>query len=189
MVQCHGQGVVHRDIKPANIMVDSATETVKVTDFGIARVTDSSRTRTGVVMGTPSFMAPEQLAGQRVDGRADLYALGVTLFQLLTGRLPFQGESLAALMFRIANEPPASLAPLRPDLPVELGHCLARAMAKHPAERFQTGAQLAAELRRIGPFLPADDRRQVAGLNENTLPLTVLTAGPDADPDRVDLRL
>jgi serine/threonine-protein kinase len=87
----HKQNVVHRDIKPANIMYDPATDTVKVTDFGIARITDSSKTKTGLVLGTPSFMSPEQLAGKKVDGRSDLYSTGVMLFQLLTGVLPFRG--------------------------------------------------------------------------------------------------
>lgn len=185
----HGLHVVHRDIKPANIMIDPATGSVKVTDFGIARVTDSSRTKTGVVLGTPSFMAPEQLSGQRVDGRADLYALGVTLFQLLTGRLPFQGDSLAALMYRIANEPPAALSSLRPDLPVELGACLSRAMAKHPAERFQTGAQMAAELRRLADLLHRNGLAQQAPDAEFTLPLTVSTAESVPGPDQPDIRL
>lgn len=185
----HALGVVHRDIKPANIMVDPATGSVKVTDFGIARVTDSSRTKTGVVLGTPSFMAPEQLAGQRVDGRADLYSLGVTLFQLLTGRLPFQADSLAALMFRIANEPPAALTSLRPDLPLALGACLATSMAKHPAERFQTGAQMAAELRRLAARLPDAEPATGFPTTQITLPSIVSTARSDSVPEQPDIRL
>jgi eukaryotic-like serine/threonine-protein kinase len=97
--------VVHRDIKPANVMVDLAADSVKVTDFGIARIAaDASRTRTGLVLGSPSFMSPEQMAGQRVDGRSDLYSLGAMLFQLLTGRLPHQADTMSRLMFQIANE-------------------------------------------------------------------------------------
>ena len=87
---------------------------MKVTDFGIARITDASRTKTGMVFGTPSFMSPEQLAGQRVDGRADIYALGVTLYQLLTGSLPFQADSLAALMYQIANQPAPDVRTVAP---------------------------------------------------------------------------
>ena len=79
---------------------------VKVTDFGIARITDSSKTKTGMVLGTPSYMSPEQLAGKKIDGRSDLFSLGVTLYQLVCGQLPFQGDSMAQLMFKIANEPP-----------------------------------------------------------------------------------
>ena len=93
----HKQGVVHRDIKPANVMYDPEADSVKVTDFGIARLTDSSKTKTGMVLGTPSFMSPEQLAGKKIDGRSDLFSLAGTLFQLLCGRLPFEGESMAQL--------------------------------------------------------------------------------------------
>ena len=101
----HEQNVVHRDIKPANIMYEPETGVVKVTDFGIARITDSSKTKTGMVLGTPSYMSPEQLAGKKVDGRSDLFSLGVMLYQLSTGQLPFTGESMASLMYKIANEP------------------------------------------------------------------------------------
>jgi serine/threonine-protein kinase len=112
-------------------------------------VTDSSRTKTGMVLGTPSFMSPEQLAGQRVDGRSDLYSLGVTLYQLLTGQLPFRADSMAALMFQIANEPAAAVTVLRPDLPVELARVLQRLLAKSPADRHPSGEALATDLRRI----------------------------------------
>ena len=102
LAYAHKQNVVHRDIKPANIMYELASDTVKVTDFGIARITDSSKTKTGLVLGTPSFMSPEQLAGKKVDGRSDLYSLGVMLFQLLAGVLPFRGDSMAELMFSLS---------------------------------------------------------------------------------------
>ena len=104
LAYAHTRGVVHRDVKPANVMLHLPTGAVKVTDFGIARVTDASRTRTGTVLGTPSFMSPEHLSGQRIDGRSDLYSLAVMLFQLLTGQLPFQADSMAKLMYRIAND-------------------------------------------------------------------------------------
>ena len=145
----HRQGVVHRDIKPANVMLDPDTGAVKVTDFGIARITDSTRTKTGVVLGTPSFMAPEQLAGARVDGRADLYALGVMLYQLLTGELPLRGESLSALMYQIANVEPPELRLLCPDAPAELAALLRRLLAKQPQDRPDSGAEVAAVLERI----------------------------------------
>ncbi|WP_236574207.1 CHASE2 domain-containing serine/threonine-protein kinase [Hydrogenophaga sp. PBL-H3] len=144
----HRQQVVHRDIKPANVMFDSATQSVKVTDFGIARITGSSKTKTGMVLGTPSFMSPEQLAGLHVDGRSDLYSLGVMLFQLLTGTLPLKGDSMAALMYQIANQPAPSVRSFRPELPQALADVLERTLAKSPADRFQTGAELAAMLRR-----------------------------------------
>ncbi|MGV2480554.1 UNVERIFIED_CONTAM: protein kinase, partial [Salmonella enterica subsp. enterica serovar Weltevreden] len=93
------------------------SDLVKVTDFGIARITDSSRTKTGMVLGTPSYMSPEQLAGKKIDGRSDLFSLGVMLFQMVCGRLPFEGDSMAQLMFRIANEQHPDIRDLRPDVP------------------------------------------------------------------------
>jgi serine/threonine-protein kinase len=145
----HRQNVVHRDIKPANIMYAPDADTVKVTDFGIARITDSSRTKTGMVLGTPSFMSPEQLAGQHIDGRSDLYSLGVMLFQLLTGVLPFRADSMAALMFQIANQSPPDVRTLRPELPAGIADLLTRSLSKSPAQRYQTGADMAAELKRL----------------------------------------
>ena len=143
----HRQGVVHRDVKPANIMYDAGTDTLKLTDFGIARLTASSKTKTGMVLGTPSYMSPEQLGGARVDGRSDLFSLAVTLYQLLCGRLPFEGESLAQLMFKIANEPAPDVRAANPRVPAGLAAFLARALAKNPDERFPTGEAFAAGLR------------------------------------------
>ncbi|WP_280153287.1 serine/threonine-protein kinase [Piscinibacter sp. XHJ-5] len=149
LAYAHSQGVVHRDIKPANVMIDPADGSVKVTDFGIARITDSSRTRTGMVLGTPSFMSPEQMAGRRVDGRSDLYSLGVMLFQLLTGRLPHTAESMAKLMYEIANEPAPDIRRMRADLPESLANVVALALKKRPEVRYADGRQLAADLRTI----------------------------------------
>lgn len=143
----HAHQVVHRDIKPANIMFDRATDTVKVTDFGIARITDSSKTRTGLVLGTPSFMSPEQLAGKKVDGRSDLYSLGVTLFQLLTGSLPLRGESMTELMHKIANVEAPDVRQLRPELSPAVARVVALALQKRAESRYQTGRQFASDLR------------------------------------------
>jgi eukaryotic-like serine/threonine-protein kinase len=149
LAYAHSHGVVHRDIKPANVMLHLPTGAVKVTDFGIARITDSTRTRTGMVLGTPSFMSPEHLAGQTVDGRTDLYALGVMMFQLLTGHLPFQADSMGKLMFMIANEPAPDVRSLRPELPAALAQVIARLLEKNPAARHADGLQLAAELKAV----------------------------------------
>jgi serine/threonine-protein kinase len=143
----HAQNVVHRDIKPANIMYDSISDGLKITDFGIARLIDVGRTRTGIVLGTPAFMSPEQLEGKNVNGHTDLFALGVSLYQLLTGHLPFRGASMTKLMFVIANEPHESVTAVRPDLPECLNPIIDRALAKDAAERFQTGAEMAVALR------------------------------------------
>ena len=149
LAYAHSQGVVHRDIKPANVMVDAASDSVKVTDFGIASITDGYRTRTGLVLGTPSFMSPEQMAGQRVDGRADLYSLGVMLFQLLTGALPHQSESMATLMHQIAHEAAPDVRSLRPELPESLANVVALALEKRPELRYADGWQMAADLHAV----------------------------------------
>ena len=144
----HSQNVVHRDIKPANIMYEIASDTLKITDFGIARITDSSKTKTGMVLGTPSYMSPEQLAGKKVDGRSDLFSLGVMMFQLVSGRLPFQGDSMATLMYKIANEIHPQIDSIRPELPKCISVIINRALAKDPEKRYQSGAQMAADLRK-----------------------------------------
>ena len=149
LAYAHKQNVVHRDIKPANIMYDPVSDTVKVTDFGIARITDSSRTRTGLVLGTPSFMSPEQLSGKKIDGRSDLYSLGVMLYQLLTGTLPFRGASMAELMYKISNEEAKSIRTVRQDISPELAELVAKALAKLADARYQFGRQLASDLRAV----------------------------------------
>ncbi len=143
----HQQGVVHRDIKPANLMWLVDSKVVKLTDFGIARITDSSKTKTGMVLGTPSYMSPEQLSGKKVDGRSDIFSLGVTFYQLLTGSLPFTADSMATLMFKIANEPHTSAITVRPDLPGPLAAVIDRALAKDLDKRYARGNELSADLR------------------------------------------
>ena len=155
LAYAHKQNVVHRDIKPANIMYDPDSDTVKVTDFGIARITDSSKTKTGLVLGTPSFMSPEQIAGKKVDGRSDLYSLGVMLFQMLAGVLPFRGDSMAELMYKIANEAGPDIRIIRPDLPVRLAEIVALSIGKKPETRYQDGDQFAADLRAVVATLAA----------------------------------
>ncbi len=149
----HRQNVVHRDIKPVNIMFEPNSGTIKVTDFGIARITDSSKTKTGIVLGTPSYMSPEQLGGRPVDGRSDLFSLGVTLYQLLAGQLPFQADSMGALMYKIANEAPTALDLIRPDLPECLGDIIKKALLKEADLRYQTGEDMANDLRRCAEAL------------------------------------
>ena len=147
LAYAHTQNVVHRDIKPANMMYEPASDTLKVTDFGIARITDSSKTKTGMVLGTPSYMSPEQLAGKKIDGRSDLFSLGVSLYQLTCGKLPFEGDSMVQLMFKIANEPPADILSINPDLPECLVAIINKALTKQVEERYQTGAEMAQALK------------------------------------------
>jgi serine/threonine-protein kinase len=143
----HENHVVHRDVKPANIMYEPESDQVKVTDFGIARITDSSKTKTGMVLGTPSYMSPEQLAGKKIDGRSDLFSLGVMLFQMACGKLPFEGDSMAQLMFRIANEPHPDIRGINPNLPDCVVAIIDKALTKDPDVRYQTGAEFARDVR------------------------------------------
>jgi CHASE2 domain-containing sensor protein/tRNA A-37 threonylcarbamoyl transferase component Bud32 len=141
----HASGVVHRDIKPANIMVLNNRE-VKVTDFGISRVMDASKTQTGIVLGTPSYMSPEQIAGQKVDGRSDLFSLGVVLYELLSGTKPFIADNLATLMYNITSGTPLSIKEIIPTIPDKVAAIAEKLLAKDPAERYQTGIELMDDL-------------------------------------------
>jgi serine/threonine-protein kinase len=132
------QHVVHRDIKPANIML-LKDKTVKVTDFGIARITASSKTKTGVVLGTPSYMSPEQLSGKHVDGRSDIFSLGVMLYEMLVGKRPFKGDSMATLLFQIANEPHPDIREFDPNLPQEVSTLINDMLEKNPDKRLPNG--------------------------------------------------
>ncbi len=137
----HQHGIVHRDIKPANIMLLKNRD-IKVTDFGIARITSASKTQTGIILGTPSYMSPEQVAGKKVDGRSDIFSLGVVFYELLTGEKPFQGESIATLMYQIANErhPNPKLKNERiPDVCVKL---IDKALEKNLEKRYQKAGEL-----------------------------------------------
>jgi CHASE2 domain-containing sensor protein/tRNA A-37 threonylcarbamoyl transferase component Bud32 len=138
----HSKKVVHRDIKPANIIYDQETGVLKVTDFGIAYLTDNSKTRSGTVMGSPYYMSPEQLAGRRVDGRADIYSLGVTLYELFTGQLPFDGESMANLIYSITNDKQKSIRKIRPELPTCLVKIINKTLAKEAKARYENAGKL-----------------------------------------------
>jgi tRNA A-37 threonylcarbamoyl transferase component Bud32 len=144
----HGQKVVHRDVKPANIIYDQVSGQLKVTDFGIACLTDNSKTRTGTVLGSPFYMSPEQISGQRVDGRSDLFSLGVTLYQLMSGKLPFEADSLTTLMYKIANDKPVPIRKVRGDLPACVTRLINKALQKDPQERYSSGNDMAEAIRR-----------------------------------------
>jgi serine/threonine-protein kinase len=145
----HTKGVVHRDIKPANIMRLKETRQVKVTDFGIARITSSSTTQTGVILGTPSYMSPEQIAGQKVDGRSDIFSLGVVLFEMLTGQRPFTGEDMTTLMFRIAKEKHPAVTTINAHLPKVVERIIDKALEKDLHSRYQRAGEMADHLRKV----------------------------------------
>jgi serine/threonine-protein kinase len=150
----HTMNIVHRDIKPANIMYDLESDTVKVTDFGIARITDSSKTKTGMVLGTPSYMSPEQLSGAKIEGTSDLFSLGASMYQMVCGKLPFEGNSMAQLMFKIANEPQTDILTIKPDVPPCVVAIINKALAKNAAERYQSGSEMAEAIRQCAAGLP-----------------------------------
>ncbi len=141
----HGQGIVHRDIKPANIIVGTDSH-LKIADFGVAKLNLAHRTLPGHSIGTPAYMSPEQLNGDPVDGRSDLFSLGVVLYRMLTGHRPFQGNSPITICFKVANHDPVPVTVFDSDLPPEVNHIVSRALAKDPAHRYQTGAAMAFDL-------------------------------------------
>ncbi|BBP04970.1 hypothetical protein TPL01_26010 [Sulfuriferula plumbiphila] len=146
LAYAHENGIVHRDIKPANIMLVRGA-VVKITDFGIAQMPTGSRTLAGTVLGSPRYMAPEQVVGKAVDGRSDLFSLGVVLYEMLTGESPFNGDNINTTMYRIVNEAPTPPKTLTPRIPDVFNHIVAKALAKHPAERYQSARELARDLR------------------------------------------
>ena len=144
----HAQGVIHRDVKPGNILLTEDGH-AKIADFGIAKLNLAHFTLPGKVLGTPAYMSPEQLSGEGVDGRSDLFSLGVILYAMVTGHSPFQGNSATTVCFKVANREPVAASALDLTLPRELDEVIARAMAKNPEERYQRGAELAEDVRLV----------------------------------------
>jgi predicted Ser/Thr protein kinase len=154
----HSKGVIHRDIKPANILM-TAQGAVKITDFGVARLESSNLTATGQFIGTPNYMSPEQVAGTAIDGRSDLFSLGVVIFELLTGTRPFGGSSLTEVSYKIVNDAAPIPSQLRPALPPAFNPILLKLLEKDPARRYQRGADVARALdalRRVLAGLPSE---------------------------------
>ena len=148
----HNQGVIHRDIKPANLLYNPKEGSLKISDFGVARLTDNNRTKTGIVLGTPMYMSPEQLGAEELTGLSDLFSLGVTLYELLTGEVPFKASNIAVLMTKITTEDPSGVSSRRAGIPPSVDAVLAKAMAKRPEDRFSCGAEMAIALRNCARF-------------------------------------
>jgi tRNA A-37 threonylcarbamoyl transferase component Bud32 len=144
----HGQGVVHRDLKPANILI-AEDGRAKIADFGVAKLNLANLTQAGRVVGTPAYMSPEQLNGEEVDGRSDLFSLGVILYSVLTGYRPFQGNSAVTVSYKVVNREPVPACVLDTELPPGLDYIIARAMAKDPTQRYQRGMEMVLDIQEL----------------------------------------
>ncbi|HEX7465399.1 MAG TPA: serine/threonine-protein kinase [Usitatibacter sp.] len=170
LAYAHERGVVHRDIKPGNIMVLPDSR-VKIMDFGIARLHEPTvKTQTGVLLGSPQYMAPEQIAGQPFDHRADIFSLGLVLYEMLTGVKPFQGEDIPELMFKVANMPATPPSHIAPDLPPVIDYIVARALKKRANERYASAGELAKDLREAAAEVAAGEAAGLERADAKTAP-------------------
>jgi serine/threonine protein kinase len=176
----NAKGVVHRDIKPANIIL-LPNGNVKITDFGLARTAEAI-TMTGQVMGTPHYMSPEQVRGRPVDGRSDLFSVGVMLYEMVTGERPFEGQSITTIMYKIVHENPTPPRALDSTIPAGLSAVIERSMAKSPEERFQTGAALVEALDNYNKFQSSASVTAPINVPHDTLPVSPLTVAAGASP-------
>jgi len=190
----HERGIVHRDVKPANVMV-MKNGLVKITDFGIAQMSSASRTMSGMVMGSPKYMSPEQVVGQAVDGRSDIFSLAVVLYEMLTGKAPFSGDNISAIMYQILNDEPIPPKALNQSIPDSINYIVLKALAKHPDKRYQNAKDMARDLKRYktmevpagGENAPATERmerrskpRDSAGDATQIMPSMLFEAGQGA---------
>ena len=156
LAYAHQHGVIHRDVKPANIILMRSGRVVKITDFGIAHIPTGGQTEDGTLLGSPRYMSPEQVQGRAVDGRSDVFSLGVVLYEMLTGRTPFTGDNLSTILFNIMNFEPAPPSSVNQDVPQPFDQIIMRALSKQPVERYQTARDMAADLRALRSVTPAE---------------------------------
>jgi serine/threonine protein kinase len=195
LAYAHQHHVVHRDIKPANIMITPEGR-AKIADFGIARMRSSeTRTQTGVILGSPKYISPEQVVGKRADHRSDIFSLGVILYQSLTGVTPFNGEGLSALMYQITNHDPVQPSAVNPQVPVMLDYIIAKVLAKSPDARYQSAADFANDLRecRVQMETGQQGTSAVITATRPIPPMTLATAqaldsAPERDSDEQDMQ-
>jgi serine/threonine protein kinase len=182
--EAHEQSVIHRDVKPANIMLTRKGQ-VKIMDFGLAYLAGRSKlTRTGTTMGTPVYMSPEQAMGQPADRRSDIWSLGVVLYEMLAGKLPFESEYQQAIVYSILNEPPEPLTACRSGLPVEIDRIMGKALAKNPDERYQHVDDFAVDLKTLreqskrAVAKSGETKAALAGQGATGAPVTVVPSAP-----------
>ena len=178
----HQQELIHRDVKPANVMISVKGEPILM-DFGIAKIVGGTQhTATGAVIGTARYMSPEQIKGERIDARTDLYSLGIMLFEMLSGRPPYESDSVMTMMMMHVQDPVPNLLELRPDLPAAIVRIIYRALSKEPAERYATAAEMASALRDVLGSLEKDNATVPAAAPADTILETATAAATPAPP-------
>jgi eukaryotic-like serine/threonine-protein kinase len=180
LAYAHGRGIVHRDVKPANIIV-VRDRLPKLTDFGVARLPNAATTLGGTLIGSPKYMSPEQVSAQQVDGRSDVFSLGVVLYELLTGEAPFTGDNLHAVMRRVVHHEPPAPAQLNPRVPTALDAIVRRAMAKNPDHRYPSAREFAKDLKRFA-------RGELVTFKNAPLPPHPVRAAPTVGDETIELR-